>query len=102
MLTVTRDSGYADKIRKYEVLIDGKQVGEIANGETKSFDVTPGGHTIQLKIDWARSNQIEFTSSNNEDLRFKVSSPLRGINLIKSILFATVLSHKYLILEQLS
>ncbi len=30
-LTITRDSGYADLVRSYAVMLDGKQIGELKN-----------------------------------------------------------------------
>lgn len=101
MIIITRDSGYADRLRKYKILIDGTEIGEISDGETKSFDISAGTHSLQLKIDWAKSNIINFTQTTNEDLKFKVTSPLRGKNIIKTILYSTIFSNKYLNLEQI-
>jgi hypothetical protein len=33
-VTFTRDSGYADRMRAYKILLNGQTVGEIRNGET--------------------------------------------------------------------
>jgi hypothetical protein len=47
--------GWRDLLRRYEVLIDGAQVGRIGRGETLRFDVAPGVHRLQLKIAWCSS-----------------------------------------------
>ncbi|HSW98337.1 MAG TPA: hypothetical protein VLF71_00710 [Candidatus Saccharimonadales bacterium] len=102
MLTIIRDSGYADRLRKYKVVLDGIVVGDISNGETKSFDIAAGKHSLQLKVDWAKSNLLECTYKPGEDLKFTVTSPLRGINVVKSVFYATIFSNKYLKLEQIT
>lgn len=52
MIEITRESGIANRLRPYVVLIDDKSAGDIADGETKHFDVKPGNHTVRLKLDW--------------------------------------------------
>jgi hypothetical protein len=49
-----------DRARKYKVLIDDRELGAIKSGETKSFPVDPGKHTIQLRIDWAKSPAMDY------------------------------------------
>jgi hypothetical protein len=39
-------------LRAYKVVVDGKTVGEIRNGETKEFPMSAGQHDVSLKIDW--------------------------------------------------
>jgi len=54
-LTVVRDSGYADRLRAYKIVLDGVVIGMIGNGETKTFPIVPGPHSLSLKIDWCGS-----------------------------------------------
>jgi hypothetical protein len=51
LLEIRRDSGYADRVRAYEVWIDGAVVGEIRDGEVKQFPVASGDHELRIKID---------------------------------------------------
>lgn len=101
MITITRDSGYADRLRKYKVLLDDVEIGEISNGETKSFEVAPGEHILQLKIDWACSNEVNFAQKNNESLKFEVSSPVRGLRIIFAVFYGTIFSNRYLNLKRI-
>ena len=32
--------------------MDGEQIGHISAGEAKAFDVPPGHHELELRIDW--------------------------------------------------
>lgn len=59
-IELKRPSGYrVDRRRAYRVLIDGRKVGKIASGESKAFDVQPGRHELQLKIDWGSSEKLQ-------------------------------------------
>ncbi|MDL5047547.1 hypothetical protein QQ054_16145 [Oscillatoria amoena NRMC-F 0135] len=87
MITLTRHCSYADAIRKYRVIIDGHEFGCLKQGETWSYEgLTQGSHTIWLKIDWCRSNQIEFEYSG-EDILFECGSNLAGLKVILTILY---------------
>ncbi|MFB7338220.1 hypothetical protein ACFC00_42515 [Streptomyces adustus] len=44
-------SSYRDALRGYAVLIDDTQVGSIRRGQTLRFEMSPGEHQLQLKID---------------------------------------------------
>jgi hypothetical protein len=51
-LKIVRDSGYADRLRAYDVILDGKKVDNIKDGETRELTVSPGQHTLTLGLDW--------------------------------------------------
>jgi len=57
-ITLSRGTGYADRLRSYRVMLDGKEIGRIGNGETKSFPVGPGQHELVVKIDWCSSTTL--------------------------------------------
>ena len=37
------------------MIIDGERIGTVRNYSTTDFTVTPGEHSVQLKIDWSGS-----------------------------------------------
>jgi capsid portal protein len=91
-----------DRLRKYKVLLDGKTIGAIANGETKSFEVKPGDHSLFLKIDWARSNKLDFSLSTPQQvIHFKCSSALKGDRVWLAAIYALFLFNKMLELERI-
>jgi hypothetical protein len=51
--------GWKDRLRRYQVVIDGEQVAAIKHGERVDLPVTPGKHTVFMQISWARSPQLE-------------------------------------------
>lgn len=48
--TLARDIGYADRLRDYRVVVDSTEIGRVADGEGKVFRVTPGTHTLGLRV----------------------------------------------------
>lgn len=82
-LTITRDSGYADALRAYQVVLDRKKLGTIKDGETKQFPVSVGPHDLLMKIDWYGSNAVRFNIVEGDDLTFYAKSNLQGSKLWK-------------------
>ena len=99
MIRITRDSGYADRIRAYKIVLDGNVIGEIRNGEQLELDLPPGKHQLHLKIDWCRSNVVDFETNGNT-VEFECGSNLRGSKIFLSIVYVTFLRNKYIWLKK--
>lgn len=99
-LTIVRDSGYADRVRKYKVVIDGAVAGFISSGETKEFAVSPGRHSLYMKIDWCGSKPVEFTATDQDKLTFQAKSNLRGFKIFASLWYAIFDRDSYILLER--
>ena len=100
MIKIKRDSGYVDRLRAYKVVVDGNVVGEIKNGQQIELDVSQGKHELFLKIDWCRSNVVEFESDGSSDIEFECGSNLRGLKILLSIVYVTFLRSKYIWLKK--
>src|SRR5580658_9326804 len=71
-IQITRKAApWRDRFRAYRIVLDGLQVGEIRNGQTVDFPVSPGRHELHLKIDWAGSKVLTFEVSADEIVRFR-------------------------------
>ena len=57
-LRITRNRGWADRLRAYTVWVDSVKIGDIRAGQSKSFDVAPGEHHVQLRISWCGSQTL--------------------------------------------
>jgi len=99
-LRIKRDSGYADYLRAYSVLVDGARVGEIKNGETRDFPILPGQHQLRLKIDWCGSNTIHFVASNSDVLEFSAKPNLRGLKLLAAFWYLLAVPSSWIILNR--
>jgi len=100
MIKIKRDSGYADRLRAYKIVVDGNVVGEIKNHQEIELDISHGKHELFLKIDWCRSNVVEFEWDGNGDIKFECGSNLRGLKILLSILYITFLHSKYIWLKE--
>lgn len=72
-LHIQRSREYINKLRNYVIVLDGKKVGKIADGENKEFELTPGVHTLKFTIDWTSSKEETFTINEGESKTFAVS-----------------------------
>lgn len=73
-LQVTRPREWQNKLRKYQLYVDGEKVGDIANGETKDFILPEGLHTVVAKIDWCSSPELTFNLKDGDVQYVKVAS----------------------------
>ena len=58
-LRFRRPTFYPDRLRKYQLFIDGLQVGEISAGSQVEIPTAAGRHEIMAKIDWCSSNMLQ-------------------------------------------
>lgn len=100
ILKIVRASGYSDRLRAYQVILDGAKIGEVRNGQTQQFAIAPGQHTLSLKIDWCVSNTIDFTSAGDEEIRFKAKSNLQDLKIFAALWYVIFDRHSYLMLER--
>lgn len=99
MIKIKRDSGYADVVRGYKVMLDGKAVARVYDGQTVSVDVQPGKHQLYIKLDIWRSNAVEFEAGSG-DIQFECGSPLRGWRIFLSLYYAVFRPRNYIWLRR--
>jgi hypothetical protein len=98
-LTIVRDSGFTDRRRNYQVLLDGNKAGQIGHAETKRFPVSQGRHKLRLKIDWCGSREVEFDAKETEELIFRVTNLQNLIGVLGCVFLSP---SSYLKLRQIS
>ncbi len=99
MIQLSRESIYYDKYRCYEIIIDGMLYGNIGDGETKEIDVVEGSHSIYLKIDWCRSNELIFIESKDKFIEFECGNSVKGLKKILTLLYISFFKNKYLYIK---
>jgi len=77
---VTRDSGYADSLRKYAIFVDDVNLESVKNGESITIEIPDDSRSIYFKIDWMKSNVLD-VSSVSEEANIYVNSKLRGFKV---------------------
>jgi hypothetical protein len=102
MITVNRLRSYADKLRSYNIVIDGVIVGKIKNGETVQLpSSSPGSHQIWVTIDWCRSPKLDFEYPTGANLNFECGSNLAGFKVFGALAYL-FLPHGWCIIRQVS
>src|SRR5579871_3897995 len=100
-LKIFRDSGYADRLRAYKIVLDDTEVAEIRDGETKQIPVSEGEHSLRIRIDWCGSDTKQFTVVADEDPVFQVRSNLRGVRVLLMFWYLLFARDSYLVLREL-
>ena len=65
-LRVSRLPGILDRYRKWDIVLDGKAVGSVANGQTSIVRVESGTHTVQFGHRWLSSPVRTFTVKDQD------------------------------------
>lgn len=49
-------------LRRFDILVDGHKVGNIANGAENTVPVSPGQHIVELRVSWIIKSQIQIVN----------------------------------------
>ena len=98
-IKISRDSGYADRIRDYKVVCNSEVIGNISNGETKVFEIPEGKNEIYMEIDWCSSNRLQVDTFTEKQISLYAESNLRGIKVLFTIFYVVFAPHKYVVLS---
>jgi hypothetical protein len=90
-------SNMQDLLRDYAVLVDGKVVAHVSNGAETEFDVEPGKHTVQMKIDWCRSLALDVDVDSGKTVTL-LCGP--NVSILLGLLYITVWRNKYMWLRR--
>ncbi len=94
-IELTRKNGFVDRLRAYHVLLDDDLIGEVRARETLLFDVDPGHHEFQLKIDWCWSRKIQLNLDAESSVRLRCG-PRSLLTVFYGVTFGR---HEYIKLE---
>ena len=97
-LTVRRDKGYADKLRKYRILLDGSEIGQLAEGAILRQDISEGPHELEARVDWCGSQPLGFDAVAGDQV-VVVRSALRGWGVMLALWYTIFNRRGYLALE---
>lgn len=84
------------------MILDGKKIGEVRNGETREFAIFAGQHELSMKVDWCGSKRIKFIVGDSDVRVFHAKSNLRGPKLLGAVWYALFAPKSWVLLEQTS
>jgi hypothetical protein len=84
VVKITRKKTLVNSLGGYEIILDGENVGIIFATQTISVPVEPGHHSLKMMIDWAGSEEINFSIGSGEEITFECEPrlPIGAILLI--------------------
>lgn len=91
-IIINRKSEWRNRAFGFRVLIDGKEVGMIANGGSEEYPIDPGVHKLQCKIDWGSSPELELTLAEGETRFVQVGSGMKYYSLFTVLMILVLLS----------
>ena len=101
-LIVKRSSEWANRLRNLNLVLNGKPLGTIANGEIKNFTLPTGRHQFKSTIDWTGSPEIEIELQESEPTVVEVKTSAGFRWLIRLALVTTPLFFLLLYFPHLS
>jgi hypothetical protein len=63
---------WRDRLRAYQLVVDGYVVGEIRPGQVLRVPVSPGRHEVHARIDWTGSKRWVVDAVDGSEARFRV------------------------------
>jgi hypothetical protein len=82
----------------YTVLLDGEWAGKLLNEDQIALQTSGGTHSLQLKLDWCRSNIVSFSIVEDGSMTFVCGT----VNALLGIFYIFFRPSRYLWLRQIS
>lgn len=101
-LIVKRRSEWINRMRNLQLVLDGKPLGQIENGETRTFTIPAGKHTFKSTIDWTGSPEITLEVKEGETSTIEVKAFAGSKWLYRSALVGLPLFLVLLLFPQLA
>ena len=99
LVHIRRTTSWPDRLRSYQVVVDGDRVAVLHPGGVIEFPISPGHHTIVIRIDWCSSNTLEFEVMPGERVIFECGSNLTGWRMVLALFYILFVRHEYLYLR---
>lgn len=74
-VTFERPEQWMDRIRAYNIEINGGSVGELRRLTPLSVELLPGTYTVRAKVDWCMSKPFEMQVKAGQDATYEVRNP---------------------------
>jgi hypothetical protein len=75
---------WRDRIRLYNIELDGARVGKIAPATQLAFEVAPGPHRLRARIDWTGSREISVDVAEGSDVHVTVKPAGNSLQLYQA------------------
>lgn len=97
-IQVSRAHAWRDGARSYRVMLDGKHVADVDDGQEVTVPASAGTHELQLRISMTGSPRVSVEVATNEYVRFTCRPPQGPVAVWKT-LQALWSRDRYIVLE---
>ncbi|MEP7290038.1 MAG: hypothetical protein ABI947_30185 [Chloroflexota bacterium] len=74
LVEITRPNAYIAMMIPHRIFVDDQKIGEVRNGKTQTFEVSPGTHEIYVKQSrFVKSNHLSVECAPNQTIRLQVT-----------------------------
>lgn len=84
-LVIHRSSEFANWLRAYHIFADGERIGRVRSGAEVRIPVSAGFHTVELKVDWCRSNPVRVEVGEGQDCVLHCGCNFTGLRLFRGV-----------------
>jgi hypothetical protein len=70
LINLDREKSFTNSLSKFKIVVDGKEVGTIADGDSVQIPIAPGGHSLRLRSAWTGSPTVAFSLGEGETIQF--------------------------------
>ncbi|MCA9115202.1 MAG: hypothetical protein KDA79_08945 [Planctomycetaceae bacterium] len=84
LLHVLRCKAHPNRIRAYKLLLDGREIGVVRNGQLFEATIPPGEHVLIAKVDWARSRPLSFQCTAGERVSIRCETSADPVAILKA------------------
>ena len=78
MLIIQRKTAWFAKMSHLKIILNGSRIGNIEEGEIKSFEMKKGSYILQIKGLFVHSQLVKLEVENDENMVFVVNAFGRG------------------------
>jgi hypothetical protein len=71
-IRIVRLQQFADRLRSYQITLNGRDAGSLARNGVIEVTVPPGKATIEARIDWGRSRLLTIDARPGETVEIEV------------------------------
>jgi hypothetical protein len=82
VISLRRSPQLTAALTRFDVFLDGKKVGRIANNERQQYEVSPGDHTLYVSIDDFASKRLTISLRPGENIHLTCWVKAFGLGVV--------------------
>jgi hypothetical protein len=91
-IIINRKGEWMNRLRRFDIYIDGEKAGAVKNGGSEEFSVPAGEHTVQCRLSWYSSNTYNVTVGENDIKFLSVKGNMKGFGFLYILLLIVLLA----------